>query len=179
MIAFPFAVLVIGNLFSQIWGPAYWVLVGRGILRPSIYSALVASVLNIVLSFIFIMRWGFSGAVFGTAVPMVIGSTYFLIASRQYFEMPFHQILRRAYLKPLLCSLCAAVGTVLTSLLGLRAWQSLLASAIVYGAIYITGLLLSRFFDNFDLDKAEGHLPFVRLARRIIPVVTRGLIPGQ
>ena len=64
-------------------GPAYWVLAGRGILRPSVYSALLASVLNIVLSFVLIMRWGFAGAVFGTAIPMVIGSVYFMIASRQ------------------------------------------------------------------------------------------------
>lgn len=168
VIAFPFAVLVVGNFFSEMCGPAYWVLAGRGILRPGVYSALLASVLNIVLSLIFIMRWGFSGAVFGTAIPMVIGSAYFLIASRRYFEEPFHQVLQRAYLKPLLSSLCAATATVPTGLLRLPAWQGLLAATTVYGGVYLSGLLLTRFFDSFDLAKAEGHLPFIGLARRII-----------
>jgi O-antigen/teichoic acid export membrane protein len=171
VIAFPFAVLVIGNLFSQIAGPAYWVLAGRGILRPSVYSSLLSSALNIVLSYFFITRWGFSGAVFGTALPTVIGSAYFLSASRKYLEKPFYQILLDAYLKPFLCSMCAAAATVPTGLLGLRSWQSLLASTIVYGAVYVTGLLLTRFFDAFDLNKAEDHLPFIRLARRIIPAL--------
>jgi O-antigen/teichoic acid export membrane protein len=170
VIAVPFAVLVIGNLSSQMCGPAYWILAGRGILRPSVYSALIASSLNIVLSFIFIARWGFSGAVFGTAIPMVVGSTYFLIASRRYLDMPFHEVLRQAYLKPVLCSLCAAAATVPAGLLRLGAWQGLLASVTVYGGVYFTGLLVTQFFDSFDLAKAEGHLPFIRLARRIILV---------
>jgi O-antigen/teichoic acid export membrane protein len=168
VIAFPFAILVAGNLSSQIGGPAYWVLAGRGILRPSIYSALLASGLNIILSWVFIRQWGFSGAVFGTAIPMMIGSAYFLISSRRYFEKPFHQILQQAYFKPLLCSLCAAAATVPISLLRLGAWQSLLAGTIAYGATYIIGLLLTGFFDAFDLAKAEGHLPLLRFARRIV-----------
>ncbi len=168
VIALPFAVLVVANLSSQVVGPAYWVLAGRGILWPGVHNAAIASVLNIVLSFIFIVRWGFSGAVFGAAVPMVIGSVYFLFVSRKYFGKPFHELLRQAYLKPLLCSLCAAVATAPTGLLGLRAWRSLLASVMIFGVFYLAGLVLTRFFDAFDLEKAEGQLPFIRLARRII-----------
>jgi O-antigen/teichoic acid export membrane protein len=169
VIAFPFCVLVIGNLFSQIGGPAYWVLAGRGILRPSVKSALLASVLNIVMSLFFIKRWGFAGAAVGTALPTIIANGYFLIASRRYIDASLHQTLRDAYLKPLACSLCAAAATAPTGLLGLRAWPNLVTSGALYGFIYIIGLVATRFFDAFDLSKAEDHLPFVRYARRIIP----------
>jgi hypothetical protein len=100
---------------------------------------------------------------------MIISGTYFLIASRQYFTTPFQKILQRAYLKPLFCSLVGAAAMMLIGLLELPAWQSLVACIIVYGAVYLIGLLVTRFFDAFDLAKMEGHLPFFRVARKIIP----------
>ena len=169
-VALPFALLVVGNLFPQIGAPTYYVLVGQGILRPSIYAALIASVLNVVLSFIFILRWGFVGAVWGTVIPMIVSNVYFFIACEPYSEIPFLEILRRAYLKPLLCSLAAGAGMSAISALGMGLWRQLLVGTAIYAIVYLVGLGLTRFFDEFDFSKAEGHLPFVRLARRLIPV---------
>jgi O-antigen/teichoic acid export membrane protein len=169
-IALPFALLVVGNLFPQMGAPIYFVLVGRGILRPSIYAALIASVLNVVLSFIFILRWGFVGAVWGTVIPMFVSSVYFFIACERYSDIPFIDIMRRAYLKPLLCSLVAGGSMFATNALGMHLWLRLLVGTAVYAVVYLFGLGLARFFDEFDFIKAEGHLPFVRLARRVIPV---------
>ena len=169
-IAVPFALLVIGNFFPQTGSPTYFILVGRGILRPAVYTAALAAVLNVVLSFVFIKRWGFSGAVLGTAIPMIISTIYFLTVTKKYFEMPLSQILRRAYLKPLLCSLAAASIIPVIALLRMSRLQELLAVTVAYGAIYIIGLAVTRFFDSFDLAKAESQLPFLRIARHIIPV---------
>lgn len=169
IIALPFALLVVGNFFSQIAVPTYFVSVGRGILRPAVYSALLAGVLNVVLSFIFITRWGFSGAVMGTVLPMIISTIYFFVACQPYFETSFFTMLRRAYLKPLLCSVAAALVIPAISLLGLRAWQNLALMVGAYGAVYLAGLAVTHFFDSFDFAKAEGHLPFMKLARRLAP----------
>jgi len=169
-IALPFALLVLGNLFPQMGAPTYFVLVGRGILRPSVYAALIASVLNVVLSFIFIVRWGFVGAVWGTIIPMFVSNVYFFIACERYSEIPFREIMRRAYLKPLLCSLVAGTAMLATTVLGMHLWLRLSVGTAVYAVVYLVGLGLTRFFDEFDFNKAEGHLPFVRLARRVIPV---------
>jgi O-antigen/teichoic acid export membrane protein len=170
VIALPFALLVIGNLFAQMGTPTYFVLVGRGILRPAVYTALVAGGLNIVLSFFFIRRWGFSGAVMGTVLPIVISNIYFVIKSRQYFDIPFHQILRRAYLKPLLCSFAAASTIPVVGVLGLRTWQNLIAMVAAYGIVYIAGIVITRFFDSADFARAEGHLRSLRPTRRAVPV---------
>lgn len=166
----PFALLVVGNLVPQVGAPTYFVLVGRGILRPTIDSALIASVLNVGLSFIFIARWGFVGAVWGTVIPMIVSNVYFFIACEPFFEIPFREIMRRAYLKPLLCSLVAAVAMSAAKILELRLWLGLLVGTLIYGAVYILTLGLTRFFDEFDFSKAEGHFPFVRVARRFMPV---------
>jgi O-antigen/teichoic acid export membrane protein len=172
-IAVPFALLVFGNLFPQVGSPTHFVLVGKGVLRPSVYSAMIACVLNVVLSLVFIARWGFVGAVWGTVLPMIISTLYFFFASRQYLETSFSDILRRAYLKPLLCSLAGAVAMYMLNGFRMRLWPQLLVGTAIYGVVYLVGLGLTRFFDAFDFSKAERHLPFARLALRIIPMSYR------
>jgi O-antigen/teichoic acid export membrane protein len=170
VIAFTFAVLVIGNFAAQMGSPTYFIMVGRGILRPAVYGSFLAIVLNVVLSYIFIKRWGFSGAALGTAVPMIISGIYFFIACKPHFDVPLHLMLCRAYLKPLLCSVVAVSVVPAIGLLKLRIWYGLLIETIAFGVIYLVGLAVTRFFDSFDFAKAENHLPFLRLTRRIIPV---------
>jgi O-antigen/teichoic acid export membrane protein len=169
-IAFPFALLVIGNLFPQMGSPTFFVLVGRGIVRPGVYSALISSVLNVVLSLFFIERWGFIGAAWGTVIPMVIGTVYFFWACNRYLETPIYKVLFDAYLKPLLCSLAAAVAMFAVNFYVTRVWPRLFVGSLIYGVIYLAGLGATRFFDAFDFSKMEGHLPFLRLARRVLAV---------
>jgi O-antigen/teichoic acid export membrane protein len=170
LVALPFALLVIGNFFPQMGSPIYFILVGRGILRPAVYTAALAAVLNVLLSFIFIKRWGFSGAVLGTAFPMILSTVYFFFLSGKYFEAPLYRMLGRAYLKPLFCSLIAALAVLAIGALGMGRVTGLIVETIGYGTIYLTGLVVTRFFDNFDIAAAESHVPFLRITRRIIPV---------
>ena len=39
----------------------------------------------------------------------------------------------------------------------------------IFAGVYILGLVVTRFFDAFDFSKAESHLPFARLVRRLVP----------
>ena len=168
LVAVPFVVLMIGNFVNQLGAPAWCITVGRGILRPSVYAALLTSVLNVGLSLIFIAKFGFAGAVVGTSAAMIVSAVYFLKLTRPYVGVPFHLILYRAYLKPLICSLAAAAVMLLPNLLSHREWVVMMIHVAVFGAIYTAGLLLVRFFDRFDLAKAEGHIPFVRSVSTIL-----------
>ncbi len=170
IIAVPFALLVIGNLFPQAGAPTYFIMVGRGILRPTVYAAVIAAVLNVGMSYVFIKHWGFSGAVLGTALPMIISTIYFFAAYKPYFEVPLYQTLRRAYLKPLLCSLLAVPGVLLIEFLNLRTSERLCIDLVAFGVVYLIGLVATRFFDSFDVVNAEKHVPYMRLARRFVPV---------
>jgi O-antigen/teichoic acid export membrane protein len=167
LIAFPFAALVIGNFFPQAGLPTYLILVGRGIIRPAITTAIFATVLNVVLSLIFIARWGFSGAVFGVVLSMFISTVYWFVVCNPYFDGTLFHVLRRAYFKPLVCALAAGCLIPVISALDLHAWPGLALKVVVFATIYCAGILVTRFFDSFDFTKAEGHLPFLRLARRI------------
>jgi len=172
-IAFTFAILVIGNLFPQMGSPIYFVTVGRGILRPSVYTALLASGLNVVLSYFFIKLWGFSGAALGTAIPMFVSTIYYFAVCRRYFQPDLFKTLRRTYVKPLLCAIAAAMTIPLIGSLRLHSWIGLLANLIVFGAIYLAGLVLTRGIDRSDLATAGKHIPFLaRDATKVAPAET-------
>jgi len=167
-IAVPFAGLVIGNFFLQVGAPVSSVLTGKGILRPGVYAALVMCALNVVLSFLFIERWGFAGAMLGTVLSMMVGNLYFFITAAPHLDVPFHQTLVRAYSKPLACALAAALAMWPVRNLEIPGWQRLSLSAAAFGIVYLVGLILLRFFDSFDLTKAERYVPCFGLARRLL-----------
>jgi O-antigen/teichoic acid export membrane protein len=160
-ISLTFAVLVVGNFFPQMGSPMYFVTVGRGILRPSVYTALLASALNIVLSYVFIKLWGFSGAALGTAIPMFVSTVYYFIVCRQYFQLDLFQTVRRTYVKPLLCAVVAAGIIPAIGVLRLHSWITLTVDLIAFGALYLAGLVLIRGIDRSDLATAGKHIPFL------------------
>jgi O-antigen/teichoic acid export membrane protein len=167
-IAIPFALLVVGNMVLQAGAPIYAVLAGQGILKPSIYTALIIAVLNIVLSLALIARFGFIGAAWGSVIPVIIGNTYYFTVTKRYFEIGFLTVLRRAYLKPVLGSLAAALIAVVAGTRVSNLWLHLLVIGLVFGICYLLGLLLSRFFDQFDISRLEEHVPFARRARQFV-----------
>jgi O-antigen/teichoic acid export membrane protein len=172
VIALPFVVLLFANFVNQLGGPAWSITVGRGALRPSVYASLLATVLNVVLSLALIKRYGFSGAVLGTALPMIISAFYFLKLARPYVGISFPDILRGAYLKPIACSFVAGAAMLAAVFLRERSlWIILVAHVTVYGVIYFIGLLVTHFFDRFDLEKAKRHIPLARAARKLLSAV--------
>src|SRR5207253_3580766 len=78
MVAIPLAALVLANFFNLTSGPGYLILMGQGILRPGVISALLGVVVNLTLSFLLTYLYGLTGAVIGTSAALVVGTTYFL-----------------------------------------------------------------------------------------------------
>ncbi len=161
MVAMAFAVLIIGNLFSQIMMPTYFIVVGKGVLRPGVYAAVIACGLNPILSYIFITRWGFSGAALGTAVPMVVSTAYFFVACRHHFLDPIFRTLRKAYLRPLLCSLVAALPIPALLYSKVATWIGVLAAVASFTVLYVAGILLTGCLDRMDMAMIADHLPFL------------------
>ena len=169
VVAWPLAVLVGVNFLNLMTGPGCLILVGKGLLRPGINSAVAGLFLNLTLSFILIYKFGFSGAVVGILTTIAATSVLFLYWFYRATGYPLGTILRRAYLKPAACSLAVLAilrVVVPTSHLG---WLALSVHCLVFGVLYVLGLLGARFFDLVDLAQVESLLPFASVARRIIP----------
>jgi hypothetical protein len=108
--------------------------------------------------------------VWGTTFAVFVGTVYFIYVFHHQTGYPLWETFQRAYLKPLLCSL--AVAGVLLVIGGQRpaGWLVMGLKGGSFGTLYLVSVALSRFFDEFDLAKAESVFPAARFARRIIPV---------
>lgn len=169
IIAVPLSVLLIANFINLATGPGFLVLVGGGKLRPGIYSATLAMVVNLTLSFFLIRAYGFQGAIIGTSFSLVMGSLFFLFLFQRETGGLFSHSVRRAYLKPLFSSvLVIAVLWVFTHA-EVPSWSRLVIEGVIFSPLYLGLLVLLRFFDSFDLNMVERFLPIPRIARRIIP----------
>ena len=170
MISLPLAVLLAVNFFNLATGPGFMIFAGTGNLGPGVRSALLAIVLNIFLSLGLIYRFGFTGAVIGTAGALTLASAYFMMLFHRETGFPVIRILREGYLKPAVVSV-----VVLCSILAIRSpknlsWFGLVGMGLVFGALYSFFILQSGFFDEYDWNKVQFFVPLARHARRIVRI---------
>jgi O-antigen/teichoic acid export membrane protein len=166
----PLAILLSVNFWNLVTGPGFLINAGRGHLRPGMQSALMGIIVNVLVSVGLIYRWGFAGAVFGTAISIISASTYFLYLFHRDTKYSVVRLIREAYLKPLAISVPLAVAVFLAIGQLSPTWTSLVALGMAFGVLYVAALLSSRFFDQYDWSKIEGLLPAIRRAREILGV---------
>jgi O-antigen/teichoic acid export membrane protein len=169
VVAFPLTVLVWVNFLTLFSGPGVLILVGKGLLKPAVNSTLVALFLIVTLSFLLIYKFGFPGAVVGVLVADIVATALFCYWFYDLMEYRFGRVVREAYLKPTVCSLAALGMLLLLAPPSRLGWAGLSVYSVIFGLLYLVGLLVTRFFDLFDLAQVESFLPIARVARRIMP----------
>jgi O-antigen/teichoic acid export membrane protein len=169
IIAIPLSVLLMTNFVNLITGPGFLILMGRGKLRPGLYSAVLGVVLNLTLSYGFIRAYGFQGAVAGTSISLCCAAVFFLFRFQREMNSSFLELAKIAYLKPAISSLLVAgAEQFFLHIIG-ASWVGLFAGGVVFGTVYSFLLLLFRFFDSADLAIAESVVQVPTVIRRIIP----------
>ena len=167
MIALPLSILLAVNFFNLATGPGFMIFAGTGNLRPGIQSAILAIVLNVPLSLGLIYKFGFAGAVMGTAGALILASAYFMAVFHRESGYPAFRVLKESYFKPALCSvLLLAVILVIHPARSLS-WFGLVEMGVVFGLLYFALILQSGFFDEYDWGKIENFMPMARHARRL------------
>lgn len=169
-LGFPLAIFVSINFYNLVTGPGFLIFAGRGHLRPGMQSALIGIILNVFLSLGLIYRFGFAGAVVGTAVSLVSASSYFLYLFHKDTKYSVGRLLREAYLKPVAISLPLSALALLAVRELVPSWTGLAMLGVAFSILYVTTMLFSKFFDRYDWSKMESLIPAVRHARRVIPV---------
>lgn len=171
MVTLPLTVLVWVNFLNLATGPGFLILVGKGFLRPAINATSIGLFLIITLSFVLIYKLGFSGAVLGILIAVLVATALFVYWFHRSTGYPFGRVLREAYVKPLVCSVVPLVILMAIAPPGRLGWVGLSAHAVAFAILYFSGLLVTRFFDLFDLEQVENLLPIARAARKIVPAV--------
>jgi O-antigen/teichoic acid export membrane protein len=168
-VAVPLSVLLIVNFLNLLTGPGLLIFIGIGKLKPGLYSAVLGIVINVSLSFFLIRAYGFGGAVIGTSVSLLLASLFFVCQFWRETGNLFAGMMRRAYLKPGVCSALTLVPLWLLTSRMTISWGGMVFAGLVFLVIYASLLLLVGFFDTFDLAVAERFVPIPIMARRLIP----------
>jgi len=170
VVAIPFGVLLLVNLFNLTTGPGFLIFAGQGFLRPGVYSALVGIGLNVPLSFALIYFYGFRGAVLGTCISLVTASGFFLYLFYRHTRNSISRLIRECYFKPMACAAFLLSSIFAISPAKHLSWFGLFLHGCIFAIFYTTLLLFAKFFDRYDWLKAESVLPIARIARRFVPV---------
>jgi len=166
MIAWPLSVLLAVNFFNLASGPGFSILTGRGNLTPGIQSAILGVASNIVLSTVLIYKFGFAGAVMGTAGALILGAGFYIIVFHRITHYSLFRVVREAYLKPILCSAISLAAVRAVHPFSGLSWFGLVGMGAAFGSLFMLGILLSAFFDAYDWNRIERLLPIMRYARR-------------
>lgn len=166
MIAWPLSVLLTVNFFNLASGPGFLILSGRGNLTPGMQSAVLGIVSNIVLSTVLIYKFGFAGAVMGTAGALILGAGFYIVVFHRITRYPLARVLREAYLKPVFCSALALAVLHIVHPTSSLSWFGLVVMGVAFGIVFVLTVLLSGFFDEYDWNRIERLLPIVTRARR-------------
>ena len=117
--------------------------------------------LNILLSVIFVIRFGYIGVIYGTFIAMVVGATYLKVRFHRITGFSFAEMGRTVLIKPILGCLAATAAALFTRPLisAWNGWITLIAQGILFVAVYISILRASRHFDGFDKEIFQSYLP--------------------
>jgi hypothetical protein len=126
----------------------------------------VGVVSNIVLSTVLIYKFGFAGAVIGTACALILGGGVFIILFHRINHYPFTRVFLEAYLKPILCSAVSLAIVRMVHPLSTLSWFGLVAMGTAFGSLFLLSVLLSGFFDEYDWDRIERLVPIMRRVRQ-------------
>jgi O-antigen/teichoic acid export membrane protein len=168
VVAIPFALLVLTNVITVTTGPGALIFVGQGELAPAVIAAVSTTVLNLVISFFLIRSYGFPGAVLGTLASACVGAGLFICLFHRHTGYPYERLFMESYLKPLGASLAGAVACFLIGSPQHISWGGLVLKAVVFGVVYLLALIITRFFDGFDLKQVGRLLPAFRQVRGVL-----------
>lgn len=153
-------ILTIGYSFVLINSIGRLMARGMGVPQFEMVSALIILSLNILLSIILIMFFGFSGALIGTSVSAVIGSLYFMNRFHKHIKRTTISFLRGVCLKPVLASIFAFFASLAADLLfycfdfspsgrfGYFMYLALKGS--LFSGTYLLFIFVVKYLDEYD-----------------------------
>jgi O-antigen/teichoic acid export membrane protein len=144
-------VLIIGFFVHTFLGLNASTLLAMGEARFLMWSSAVTAVGNIVLNILLVSSMGIIGAAYATTISLVVLNIF--MSSKCYISFRIHPFTRK-YLTPILVSIPVIIAIYLAVNLsvGLESVFLLPTFFIVFLIVYFLSVLLTRGFDQEDLD---------------------------
>ncbi len=144
-------VLIIGFFVHTFLGLNASTLLAMGEARFLMWSSAVTALANVLLNIALVSSMGLIGAAYATAISLVILNIF--MSSKCYLSYRIHPFTRK-YLIPILISIPVIIGfyIAVNLLVGLESVWLLPVSFLVFMVVYFLSVLLTRGFDQEDLD---------------------------
>jgi len=158
-------ILVFANFVNLMTGPGYFISLGIGKPEYSMYSAVVGLILHVVLSSVLVQLVGYYGAVFGSFTALIIGGLVFLFLIHRHMNVKWMDVLS-LLMVPVGCLILAGgtaigIGSLIDQLLG--KFAAMLSVGVI---LYLTGMLVFKYFDDNDIAVLKRLLASLRPAAR-------------
>jgi hypothetical protein len=129
------------------------------------------------LSVILIIKFGFSGALLGTAISAASGSLYFMISFHRRIKEPLFFILRKIYASLFFFCMISLFSSLLASFIFKHivprlptnrpeALCALLVNGAVFSGIYLLMLFKTGYIDKYDRELFSESLEFMKTSFR-------------
>jgi peptidoglycan biosynthesis protein MviN/MurJ (putative lipid II flippase) len=148
-----------------------------GIPQYEMRASVIVVILNISLSIILIIKMGFIGALLGTTLSGIIGSSYFFYSFNRRIKKPVFSILKGVFASPFLFCLVSLGISMLAGYFfkqifphppasRFEAFIHLGVNGLVFLSVYLLFLFKSRYIDKYDREILSGLLEMIKLKRR-------------
>jgi len=156
--AFALQLFAIANFINILTAPGSAILIGIGLPKYPLYSSLVGATLNVLLSLLLTVLWGYSGA--------VVATTFSLITASMYFIWLFHRVQGVSAITTLLVPNIRSflTGSLVFSIARVVTWNypwrlsGLLGMMTICSIVYGIVLFFSGFFDQYERQKVALYL---------------------
>lgn len=164
-------ILAIGYFAATVTGVASSIAAGVARTDIDMKFGLLLAVLNLSLSIFLIIKFGFIGVVLGTTVSLIVASFVFMKLFHDYFSsIPLNSFFQLFY-KPLI----ACIMPVLIMIFLNHSLQNISLSygrlvnlsilgmnGILFALSYIIFIILSKYFDKYDIEIFKVKIPFLK-----------------
>ena len=145
----------------------------QAIARPDIEmkAGLIAAILNIPLSIILIIKFGFLGVAFGTLIAFLASAAYGTVKFHKELKLPLRQLIRTKILSILAVCVCAGILVRGLTVLSygffkqdrITTFAVFIVQGLLFFGVYLSLLLFTKPLDNGDLAMlSEGKANFAK-----------------
>ncbi len=151
-------ILVLGYFANIATFPGSQVATGLGKPDYVMKSSIIATVLNLILSVLLIIKTGYLGAAIGTSIAMIIAAGYFIFTLHKHLGIENFVFFKRIFPSPTGASAISLLFLYPASYYFNTSLFTLIIEAVLFSALYFVAILKMNYLDAYDKELIQEYL---------------------
>lgn len=152
--------LMVGWFVNILALPAYYMVVGMGFPRLQMFCQIVQTGTAALLGLMLVQRFGYYGGVIGLALALCAGAAYIIVQFHRAAPRTLSSSSESTTVRIVLLNIAMTAAAIpILRCLAISGYPKLIATAMVYVAVYALALCFLRCFTDNDIRLAKTLLP--------------------